>query len=76
MKIQDMLFTVIGVRLVSKVEVLVDNIELNFWKKTRERKNNSDRSCRLRFSDTSKRRHVSNSDLSRQQVRSNGSDVL
>ena len=29
MKIQDMLFTGVGVRLVSKVEVLVDSIELN-----------------------------------------------
>ena len=29
MKIQDMLFTGIGVRLVSEAEVLVDNIELN-----------------------------------------------
>ena len=38
--------------------------------------NDSDRSLRLRFSDTGKHRHVSNSDLSRQQVRSNGSDML
>ena len=30
----------------------------------------------LRFLDTRKRSHVSNSDLSRQQVRSNGSDLL
>ena len=30
----------------------------------------------LRFNDTRKRRHVSNFDLSRQQVRSNGSDML
>ena len=41
-----------------------------------KRKNNSDCSFRLRFLDTGKRRHVSNSDLSRQQVWSNGSDVL
>ena len=34
------------------------------------------RSSRLRFLDTGKRRHVSNSDLSRQQVWSNGSDML
>ena len=31
MKIQDMLSTGVGVRLVSKAEVLVDNIELNYW---------------------------------------------
>ena len=37
MKIQDILFTGIGVRLVSKVEVLVDNIELNCWRKRKER---------------------------------------
>ena len=37
MKIQDMLFTEIGVLLVSKVEELVDNIELNYWMKRRER---------------------------------------
>ena len=49
MKIQDVLFTGIGVRLVSKVEVLVDNTELNCWRK--------------RLLDTGKRRHVSNSDL-------------
>ena len=36
MKIQDMLSTGVGVLLVLKVEVLVDNIELNVWKK-RER---------------------------------------
>ena len=33
MKIQDMLFRGVGVLLVSKVDVLVDNIELNFRKK-------------------------------------------
>ena len=33
MKIQGMLSTGVGVLLVSKVEVLVDNIELNYWKK-------------------------------------------
>ena len=37
MKIQDMLSTGVGVLLVSKVEVLVDNIELNCWKRERER---------------------------------------
>ena len=42
----------------------------------KKRKNNSDRSFRQRFSDTGKRRHVSNSDLSRQQVWSNRSDML
>ena len=76
MKIQDMLSTGVGVLLVLKVEVLVVNIELNCWKQRRERTNDSDRSFRLRFSDTGKRRHVSNSDLSRQQVWSNGSDML
>ena len=35
MKIQDMLFTGIGVRLASKVEV--DNIELNCWRKRKEK---------------------------------------
>ena len=35
--IQDMLFAEIGVLLVSKVEVLVDNIELNCWRKKREK---------------------------------------
>ena len=67
MKIQDMLSTGVGVLLVSKVEVLVDNIELNCWKKRRgKRKDDSDRSFRLRFLGTGQRRHVSNSDLSRQ----------
>ena len=37
MKIQDMLFTGIGVRLASKVEVLVDNIELNCWRKRKDK---------------------------------------
>ena len=36
----------------------------------------ADRSFRLRSSDLGKRKHVSTSDLSRQQVRSNGSDML
>ena len=49
MKIQDMLFSGVGVLLVSKVEVLVDNIEFNCWRKS---KNNSDCSFRLRFLDT------------------------
>ena len=70
MKIQDMLSTGVGVLLVLKVEVLVDNIELICWDK---RKNDSDRSFRLWFSDTRACRHVSNSDLSGQQVWSNGS---
>ena len=73
MKIQDMLSTGVGVLQVLKAEVLVDNIELNCWRK---RKNDSDGCFRLRFSDTGKRRHVSDSDLSRQQVWSNGSDML
>ena len=75
MKFQDMLFTRVGVLLVSKVEVLVDNIELNYWKKRKE-EGRLDRSFRLQFSDTGKRRHVSNSYLSRQQVWSNGSYML
>ena len=37
MKIQDMLSTGVGVLLVSKVEVLVDNIELNHSKKGNEK---------------------------------------
>ena len=37
MKIQDMLSTGVGVLLVSKVEVLVDNIELHCWKKRKEK---------------------------------------
>ena len=41
-----------------------------------ERENDSHHGFRLRFSDTGNRRHVSNSDLSRQQVWSNGSYVL
>ena len=36
-KIQDMLSTGVGVLLVSEVEVLVDNIDLNCWKKRNER---------------------------------------
>ena len=51
MKIQDMLSSGFGVRLVSKVEV--------------SGRGNIDRSFRLRFSNTGKRRDVSNSDLSR-----------
>ena len=38
MTIQDMLFTRVGVLLVSKVEVLVDNIELNCGRKRKEKK--------------------------------------
>ena len=37
MKIQDVLSTGFGVLLVLKVEVLVDNIEFNCWKKKREK---------------------------------------
>ena len=37
MKIQEMLSTGVGVLLVSKVEVLADNIELNCWKKRKEK---------------------------------------
>ena len=60
MKIQDMQFTGIGVRLVSKVEVLVNNIELNCWRKRKE-KDHSACSFRLRLLDTGKCRHVSSS---------------
>ena len=38
MKILDMLFAEVGVLLVLKVEVLVDNIELNCWQKRKEKK--------------------------------------
>ena len=59
-KIQDMLSTGVGVVLVSKVEVSVDNRTIG----RRKRKDDSDRSFRLRFSDTQqKRRQVSNSDF-------------
>ena len=51
MKIQDMPPTGVGVLLLLKVEVLVDNVELNCQREV-ERKNDSDRSFRLRFSDT------------------------
>ena len=34
---QDMLSTGVGVPRVSKAEVLVDNIELNYWKKKKEK---------------------------------------
>ena len=37
MKIQDILFTDIGVLLVSKVEELVDNILFNCWRKRNEK---------------------------------------
>ena len=37
MKILDMLFAEIGVLLVSKAEELVDNIELNCWRKRNEK---------------------------------------
>ena len=56
--------------LVSKVEVLL-NYNRSELLEEDERNNNSDCSCRLRFLVTG-----SNSDLSRQQVWSNGSDVL
>ena len=36
-KIHDMLSAGVGVPLVSKVEALVDNIELNCWKKRKEK---------------------------------------
>ena len=37
MKIMDMLFSDVGVLLVSKVVELVDNIELNVWMKKKEK---------------------------------------
>ena len=37
MKIQDILSTGVGVLLVLKVDVLVDNIEMNCWKKRGEK---------------------------------------
>ena len=43
MKIQDMLSTGVGVLLASKVEVLVDNIELNWIGRRGERKDDSNR---------------------------------
>ena len=46
-KIQDMLSTGVGVLLVSKVEVVVDNIELNCYKKRKEKEQ-----LRLLFSTT------------------------
>ena len=36
MKIQDMPFTAVVVLLVSKAEVLLDNIDLNCWRKRKE----------------------------------------
>ena len=50
MKIQDMLSTGVGVLLVSKVEVSGDNIELNYWKKKKE-KGRLQSVLRLRFFD-------------------------
>ena len=44
MNIQDMLSEGVGVLLVSKVEVLVDNIELNCWK-TKEKKTTPIAAC-------------------------------
>ena len=38
MKVQDMLCTDIGVPLVSKVEELVDNVDLNYWRKKQREK--------------------------------------
>ena len=74
MKIQDMLSTGVGVRLVSKVEILVDHTEMNCWKKRREKERlRSQLSTTIFF--TGKQRHVSSSGLSRQQVWSNGSVV-
>ena len=49
---------------------------IELFEERRKRKDDSDRSFRLRFSETGKRRHVSNSDLQRQQGWSKRSDML
>ena len=67
-KIQDMLSTGVGVLLVSKVEVLVDNIVLNCWKKRKEKGRLPIVAFDCGFLTQEKSRHSSNSDLSRQQV--------
>ena len=46
MKIQDMLSTGVGVLLVSMAEVLVDNIELNCWKRKDDSDRRDSRMCR------------------------------
>ena len=72
MTIQDMLSTGVGVLLVLKVEELVGNMDLTCWR---------NRTTPIAafgdgFYDARKRRHVSNSDLSRHQVWSNGTDIV
>ena len=76
MKIQDMLSTGVGVRLVSKAEVLVDNIELNYWMKRKEERTTPIVAFDYGFLTQENADDVSNSDLSRLQVWSNGSDML
>ena len=75
MKIQDMLCTGMGVLLVTKVVELVDSVELNCWRRGK-RKNDSDRSFRLRFSAQENADTFSNSDLPRQQAWSHASNML
>ena len=65
-----------GWRLVSKVDVLVDDIELNCWRKRERERTTPIVAFDCGFSIQENARHVPNSDLSRQQVWSNGSDVL
>ena len=67
MKIRDMQFIEVGVRLMSKKEELVD-IELNCWRKKNEKEQLRLLLCLL-FHDARKCRHVSDSDLSREQFR-------
>ena len=65
-----------GVGVQHRIQLLEEEERERTTGRRGKRKDDSDRSFRLRFSDTGNRRHVSNSDLSRQQVWSNGSDIL
>ena len=76
MKIHDMLSTGVGVLLVSKVEVLCGQHRIELLEEEERERTTPIVAFDYGFLDTGKRRHVSNSDLSRQQVESNGSDVL
>ena len=60
----------------SKVGVSEDNIELNYWRKKIRERTTPIVAFDYDFSNAGKRRHVSISDLSKQQVWSNGSDML
>ena len=78
MKFQDRLFTGIGVlthRLCRRSCVL-ETTRDSIVRRRGKRKDNFNCGFLSRILDTGKRRHVSNSDVSRQQVWSNGSDVL